>query len=88
MDIEAGSIFLTMSILMTLGFVVIGLGIVFLNNIFVKYWKPMTWFRFVEYPPGTGPRYEEATPEEVKKPKASTATKKSNPPTELDPRHR
>ena len=88
MDIEAGSIFLTMSILMTLGFVVIGLGIVFLNNIFVKYWKPMTWFKFVEYPPSGVPRYEEATPEEVKKQKAPTAAKKSKNVIEIDPRHR
>ena len=88
MDIEAGSIFLTMSILMTLGFVIIGLGVVFLNNVFVKYWKPMTWFKFVEYPPGTGPRYEEATPEEVKKQKAPTVAKKSKNSSELDPRHR
>jgi hypothetical protein len=88
MDVEAGSIFLTMSILLTLGFIVIGLGIVFLNNVFVRYWKPMTWFKFVEYPPGTGPRYEEATPEELKRAKAPAATKKRKTPVELDPRHR
>ena len=85
MDVETGSIFLTMSILLTLGFVVIGLGIVFLNNVFVRYWKPMTWFKFVEYPPGTGPRYEEATPEEVNKPRVSG--KKQKEQTEVDPRH-
>ena len=81
MDIEAGSIFLTMSILMTLGFCVIGIGIVFLNNVFVKYWKPMTWFKFVEYPPGQGMRYEEITADEVKK------SKKPKEQTEVDPRH-
>lgn len=85
MDVESGSIFLTMSILLTLGFVVIGLGVLLLNNMFVRYWKPMTWFKFVEYPPGTGARYEEATPEEVKQ--AKVATKKAKEPVEVDPRH-
>jgi hypothetical protein len=85
MDVESGSIFLTMSILLTLGFVVIGLGVLFLNNMFVRYWKPMTWFKFVEYPPGTGARYEEATPEELKQAKVST--KKVKEPVEVDPRH-
>ena len=85
MDVESGSIFLTMSILLTLGFVVIGLGVLFLNNMFVRYWKPMTWFKFVEYPPGTGARYEEATPEELKQAKVST--KKAKEPVEVDPRH-
>lgn len=84
MDVEAGSIFLTMSILLTLGFVVIGLGVLFLNNMFVRYWKPMTWFKFVEYPPSAVPRYEEATPDEVKQQKA---TKKQKEQTEVDPRH-
>ena len=85
MDVESGSIFLTMSILLTLGFVVIGLGVLFLNNMFVRYWKPMTWFKFVEYPPGTGARYEEATPEELKSSKVSA--KKAKEPVEVDPRH-
>jgi hypothetical protein len=46
MDIDQASIFLSGSILIMLGFIVITIGIVAINNIVAKYWKPVKWLRF------------------------------------------
>lgn len=50
MDLDQAAVFLTGSILMMLGFVIIAIGIVVINNIVAKYWKPVKWLRF-EYQP-------------------------------------
>ena len=43
MDIDSASTFLSAAILMGLGFIVVGIVILVLNNIFHKYWKPIQW---------------------------------------------
>ena len=43
MDMDQAATFLAASILTVLGFIVICIGIVIINNIFSKYWKPVTW---------------------------------------------
>ena len=61
MDIEQMAYFLSGSILLMLGFIVVAMGIVAINNIFAAYWQPVklftpdSWKGF--YPPQ---RFEEA----------------------------
>lgn len=43
MDIDQASTFFVGSILVMLGFIVVAAGIVVINNLFVKYWKPVKW---------------------------------------------
>ena len=60
MNLEQASNFLAGGILTMLGFVVITIGIVVINNILHRYWKPVQLFKFLghSYPS----RF--ATPEE------------------------
>jgi hypothetical protein len=51
MDIDNAATILAGSILCMLSFVVIVIGVVVINNIFHKYWKPVEWMKFTEYPP-------------------------------------
>jgi len=44
MDMDTSATFLAGSILVMLGFIVILMGIVLINNIFHKYWKPVKIF--------------------------------------------
>jgi hypothetical protein len=44
MDIDSASTFLSGAILLGLGFIVVGIVILVLNNIFHKYWKPVRIF--------------------------------------------
>lgn len=46
MTVEQASIFLAGSILTCAGFVIIAIAIVFINNLFAKYWKPFTFGLF------------------------------------------
>jgi hypothetical protein len=50
MDMDQSAVFLAGSILTMLGFVVVIAGIVVINNILHKYWKPVTLWRFDESP--------------------------------------
>ena len=43
MDMDSSAVFLAASILMGLGFIVIGITVIVLNNLFAKYWKPVEW---------------------------------------------
>lgn len=43
MDINQAAVFLAGSLLIGLGVGFIGVVVVFLNNIFSKYWKPIQW---------------------------------------------
>jgi hypothetical protein len=43
MDMDNSAVFLAASILMGLGFIVVGITIIVLNNLFAKYWKPIEW---------------------------------------------
>ena len=51
MDIDQSAIFFVGSILVCLGFVVIAITVLFLNNIYSKYWKPIEWrvFNMIDY---------------------------------------
>lgn len=44
MDMDQSAVFLAGSILTMLGFIVIAAGIVAINNILSKYWKPVRFF--------------------------------------------
>ena len=44
MDMDTSATFLAGSILVMLGFIVILMGIVLINNIFHKFWKPVKIF--------------------------------------------
>jgi hypothetical protein len=50
MDMDQAAVFLAGSILTMLGFVIVVIGIVVINNIFHKYWKPVKWMRMMDHP--------------------------------------
>jgi hypothetical protein len=58
MDMTQAAVFLSGSILTMLGFVVVVIGIIAINNLLHKYWKPVKLFTFTEYPP----QYMQTTP--------------------------
>ena len=77
MDIDAGANFLVGSVLFGLGFSVLSIAVVFINNVFHKYWKPVTlvfWPKYMDTPPA---RF--MTPEEV----ATASTKPDSKPLDL-----
>ena len=45
MDMDQAAVFLAGSVLTMIGFVVIVAGLVVINNILFKYWKPLGWFK-------------------------------------------
>ena len=51
MDMMQAAMFLSGTILTMLGFVIIIAGVVIINNIISKYWKPVKILKFEEYPP-------------------------------------
>jgi hypothetical protein len=51
MDMDKSAVFLAGSILIMLGFVVVTVGVIVINNIIHKYWKPVKIWRFESYPP-------------------------------------
>jgi len=75
MDMDQAAVFLAGSILTALGFVVVVMGIVVINNIISRYWKPIriftedSWHGF-----GSSARFVE--PPEVEKTQEPTLTKK------------
>ncbi len=62
MNIDQAAVFLAGSILLTLGFVVIVIGVVAINNIIQKYWKPVKIFT-----PESWTAFNPPMPESVKK---------------------
>jgi hypothetical protein len=50
MSMESAAVFMSASILITIGTVVIVMGIIIVNNLFDRYWKPVKMFRY-EYRP-------------------------------------
>jgi hypothetical protein len=45
MDMDQAAVFLAGSVLTMMGFIVIVIGIVVVNNIIHRYWKPLGWFK-------------------------------------------
>ena len=62
MDMDQAAVFLAGSILTMMGFIVISIGIIVINNLISKYWKRLGWFDFSWNHEPTG----FATPEELK----------------------
>ena len=64
MDMDQAAVFLSGSILTALGFIVVIIAIVFVNNVLHKYWKPVRFFTADSWAPfSQTPRY--ATEEEL-----------------------
>ena len=47
---DQAAVFLAGSILTALGFIVVFIAIIVINNLLSKYWKPVKLWRFEEYP--------------------------------------
>ena len=68
MDMDQAAVFLAGSVLTMLGFIVVVAGVVAINNIVYKYWKPVRIFTADSWQPFSGtpfPRY--VTEEELAK---------------------
>ena len=50
MDMDQAAVFLAGSILTMLGFIVVIAGIIAINNLLHKYWKPVKLWRYEEHP--------------------------------------
>jgi hypothetical protein len=50
MDMDQAAVWLGGSILFALGAVVIVAGVVVINNILHKYWKPVQFFKWADHP--------------------------------------
>ena len=72
MEMDKLAVFFAGSILVTLGMIVIAGGVIVINNLIHRYWKPMVWFKYqyklVYFDPVTGEQLvkeTEPTPEAV-----------------------
>ena len=75
MDMDQAAVFLAGSILTALGFVVVVIGMVVINNIIARYWRPIRIFTEDSWQTLSGsPRFAE--PSEVAKTQEPTLTKK------------
>ena len=68
MNITQAANFFTGSILIMLGFVVIIVGIVAINNLLHRFWKPVHMFKFLDY---NNPRFMTSKEEAETQPKKS-----------------
>ena len=64
MDMDAAAVFLAGSILVMMGFVVIVIGVIVINNLISKYWKDLGWFKSWHLIPSEPVRF--VSPEEAK----------------------
>jgi len=67
---DQAAVFLAGSILTMLGFIVVVIGILIINNLFSKYWKPVQWMRMLDHP-------VYVTREELSEPEVKNEVKKS-----------
>jgi len=51
MDINQAALFFSGSILAVLSTIVLSIGILIVNNLFHRFWKPIAFLRFQDYPP-------------------------------------
>lgn len=54
MDVNGAAAFLVGTLLIGLAFCILGVMVLFLNNVYSKYWKPINWKlndMFVDYQP-------------------------------------
>jgi hypothetical protein len=58
MEMDKISVFFAGSVLVTLGMIVIAVGVIVINNLVHQYWKPVVWFKYQYKPlyfdPATG----------------------------------
>jgi hypothetical protein len=54
MDMDQAAVFLAGSVLIMMGFVVIVIGVVAINNVIHRYWKPVRIFTADSWSVGTG----------------------------------
>lgn len=47
---DQAAVFLAGSILLMIGFIVISIGILVINNLFAKYWQPVKFLQYNEVP--------------------------------------
>ena len=79
---EQLSVFFAGSVLFTLSVIVIVAGIIAINNLMHRYWKPVTWFKYdykpVYFDPDTGEQlaYKDKEPKEPTLTTLTTKTKK------------
>jgi hypothetical protein len=69
MNMDQAAVWLAGSILTMLGFIIIVAGVVVINNIIHRYWKPMNWFTpdsWRGFHPPTAPYVEQEEPSLVK----------------------
>jgi hypothetical protein len=75
MDMDQAAVFLAGSILTALGFIAVAIGVVVINNIIARYWRPIRIFTEDSWNSvGNSARFAE--PSEVEKPQEPTLTKK------------
>jgi hypothetical protein len=75
MDMDQAAVFLAGSVLTALGFIVVVIGLVVINNIIARYWRPVRIFTEDSWTVFGGPvRFAE--PHEVEKSQEPTLTKK------------
>lgn len=67
MSMDQAAVFLAGSVLTMLGFLVVVAGIVAVNNILHRYWKPVRMFTADSFHPFSGPPTRYATDEELAK---------------------
>jgi hypothetical protein len=46
MDMDQAAVFLAGSILTAMGFIVVTIGVIVINNLIAKYWKDLGWFKW------------------------------------------
>ena len=75
MDMDQAAVFLAGSILTALGFIAVAIGVVVINNIIARYWRPIRIFTEDSWNSvGNSARFAESS--EVEKPQEPTLTKK------------
>lgn len=73
MSMDQAAVWLSGSILVMLGLIVIVIGILIINNLFYKHWKSINWIKYnyhpVYYDPETGEQFlkEPTTDKKAKK---------------------
>jgi hypothetical protein len=70
MSMDQAAMFLAGSIITGLGFIIVFIVIVIINNILHQYWKPIKWIRIMDHP-----MY--VSREELVEPEVKNETKKS-----------
>jgi len=75
MDMDQAAVFLAGSVLTALGFIVVVIGLVVINNIFARYWRPVRIFTEDSWKGLGGPARFAELPE-VEKSQEPTLTKK------------